>query len=602
MFALKKNLVSKTVILCFAILLCSCANTATHREVVKQPRVETKDTVNSLVVKRALRDDVSSKMYKIQLMKEVSYTKFTRSDTKIVEKRYPFSVARKVDEFIIGAITVPFTPLAIVGGVINGDPDLAIYPVSMIWPFRNFRPEKAGLLSGPVTPEVTTNVIPGAWRREGTKRDVSIVRGGQLKIITNGKMADFHTTKDGIIIINLSKLPGVYDSNGSVDLRVTFNGQSVDHTISAQRLVVVRNNAQPDPSPQNDLPGNEIPDLTQDLSEKETVAQVKKPVEEKVAENTVDPTELNATPDNQVVPAKKPTELIPAPTNQYPGMDRALLYKGLTHGYWIKKQDGFPIMGVPNKPGVVAYTTENMQQPNGNVLAIMKEYYVFAFSFAKDNANVAVKVGTSPFENNAHGWINAKDLFLWNTLYRVRATKSFSIYRSHDDCLQGSNNVFTFEISQENVDTYFPVLEKKGSIWCIAYPDQNGHLQHGWVQWLSENGLEVEVRAMKHKIDMAINYLAKRIIINAEDLEKQYTMELRGPLYLLKPKEEMKMSSFKREKESSKITKARQIEAPADEAEFQEFHRQVQELGKILTEKEVWQTDDDVIYVPAERD
>lgn len=596
MYKSKMWMFNRLIMLSIIVAMCSCANTAMSREVIKQPQIQKKHTLRKLVVKRALQDDVSSEMYKIQLIESSVFQKSIRNNTKIVVKRYPFSVGRKLDEFIIGAITVPFTPLAIVGGIVNDDPDLVFYPLSMIWPFRNFRPEKAGLLSGPVTPEVTTKIVKGNWQNIGQKKKISVLKNARFKLQVNGKQARFHTDKNGIATINLSNLPGVKENNSSVDIRIVVNSKlKTNHRITPQRLLVARRSSQifvPKQDTQEETFEDNISEnLETDLSENTPISK------EKVVAlnpNTITP--------SQEIPAKKPMDLIPNKVNSHPGMDRSFLYKGLSHGYWIKKQDGFPIMALPNRSRLVLYGSENLENPNGKTLEMGKEYYVFSFTFSNtNNKNVAVKVGTSPFENAAHGWTYAKDLFLWNTLNRVSATRSFRIYRSHDSCLRGDDsNSLMFKINGDS--PYFPVLERKGSIWCIAYPDKNNYLQYGWIQWLSETGLEVEVRAMKHKIDMAINYLAKKVILNATDLEKQYILELRGPLYLLKPKEEMKMSSLVKEKESSRISKARQIEAPVDEEEFQKFHQQVQELGKILTEKEVWQTDDDVIYIPAERD
>ena len=134
------------VVALMAIFFCSCANTAMHREVIREPQIHKKDEVKQLIVKRALNDDVSSEMYYMQLIKNTVFQKSARNNTRIVVRRYPFSAIRKLDEIIIGAVTVPFTPLAIIGGLVNDDPDLAFYPLSMLWPMRNFRPEKGGLL------------------------------------------------------------------------------------------------------------------------------------------------------------------------------------------------------------------------------------------------------------------------------------------------------------------------------------------------------------------------------------------------------------------------------------------------------------------------
>lgn len=598
---IKKTTTTSWFIVSLAILFCSCSNTAMHREVVREPQVHKKDEIQQLVVRRALNDDVSSEMYYIQLIKSSVFQKSARNNTRVVIRRYPFSAVRKLDEIIIGVITVPFTPLAMIGGVVNDDPDLAFYPLSMLWPLRNFRPEKGGLLTGPVIPEEKTNIVEGNWQYLGEEKETAVLKNAKFKIQVNKKEARFHTDGDGVAIVNLSKIPHIFDDKGDIELNILWDNLQANHVISSQRLLVVRAKNQSLPKEESkssndtifeDLPGESLP---LDLSSKKEVI-----VEAKKSESTTQPKSVEL---SQIVPAQQPTDLIPNKVDTLPGMDRALLYKGLSHGYWIKKEDGFPIMALPNKPSVVVYGTQNLESPNGSTLVMGKEYYVFSFDFGNDNRNTAVKVGTSPFENNAYGWVYAKDLFLWNTLNRLSATKSFDIYTTHDDCLRGNDKAKkTFVIDEQNQDLYFPVLERKGSVWCIAYPDGNNHLKHGWIQWLSETGLQVEVRAMKHKIDMAINYLAKKVIIKTDDLEKQYVMELQGPLYLLKPKENMQMSSFVKEKESMKVTKARQIEAPTDEKEFEAFHQQVQELGQILTEKDVWQTDDDVLYIPAERD
>ncbi len=148
------------------------------------------------------------------------------------------------------------------------------------------------------------------------------------------------------------------------------------------------------------------------------------------------------------------------------------------------------------------------------------------------------------------------------------------------------------------------MLAKKKNAWCVAYPDSSKQkFYYAWINFSKEQGLQPEVRIMKHRLDLAISYLEKNLIKgnSTQKLQKDFAVELVGPLLLKKPEEKMRFSTFTHHGQSFDSHIGSLINLPKGEKKQQAFQQSILGLANMIT-KEQMQQQQDIIYIPARRD
>lgn len=533
------------------LLLCSCAHTVTSYSRLSNSELKEFKHVTRLVVMPVPEEDRTSKVHKIKIMEDARIHRMTREVSEVTIQRYPFSAARKIDDCIIGVIGAPFTPLAILGGLVNGDAEMMVFPLSAWNPFVNFRPDKGGLFTGPIAMEYEKVTEEGDWTPVEPIFNLQPLVLSEIQVGSPKGKITVQTDGNGIAAIDLSQLFELGNHYQDLSLRIsTPNALQCTYTVGEDRFLAI------------DARGR------------------------------------------AVQPERPPVTLPPAPLPEKPKLllaresERLLVYKVGDYGYWVN-EDGVAVLALPAHRPLEAFADEYLRYRLHKPLEGTDGYYIFDFAFDPvRQITLAVKVGESPREKDALGWVSAQGVFLWNTFYRVRTDRPLLVYPTYESCNWQNQGMASEYAPGDN--GALPVLEQKDSNWCIAYPGEGDSLHYGWVRWEKPAG-KLEVRLMKHKIDAALSYMEQELIWgkSRESLEDDLRVHLHGPLSLLKVTWERFCSSFNKESYEEKSIAGRFIDVPLPLEDYRRFQLMVLSLADLLLKKNLWHGRD-ILYVPID--
>ena len=544
------------------IFLAGCAQTVTSYPQDNQTETKAHQQTKRLLVTQAPQDRATAHLYQFKVVEEVQVQNSSRPMSRITTQRYPFSLARKFDDILMGVLGAPFTPLAIIGGLASGESDLILFPLSALNPFANFRPDKAGLLTGPVSIEHQQYTEAGEWSRQPTKNVVQPLANATLKVTVWSREITVITDKEGIAIIDLNQVAG-NDWRDSLSLSIrTANQMQCQHLITRDRLLASR-------------PGQlRVPSLPLQPS----------------------------TPRLPVMTRAK-TGGIPINNAIKPGA--ALFYKLDNFGYWVNGK-GLAVFALPAHSNVKIYADEYLRYQVARPMISGKSYYLFGFAFDPvTQITLAVKIGLAPLESKALGWVSAQEVLPWNTPYRLALKKPLELYATEESCQR--NNRQTAIVYGPDAAGYvpaLPVLDRTGKAWCLAYPDPDdpAHaLRLGWIRQQEETVATLQIRVMKHKMDRALKFLENRVIwgMPLAYAHPELKVKLTGPLALVKMTGEMFIASFNKDNDLGQPMDGLFLDLPKNEQNYVLFQSSLLYFSNLMSKNGLWEGED-VAYVAVE--
>lgn len=562
--------------------VCGCAHTATSYSRQENSELREYKHVKKLVVATADSDERASAIYRIKISEDAEIQRAVRTVAEVTVKEYPFSGARKIDDLFIGIVGAPFAPLAILGGLANGETDLMLFPLSAWNPLANFRPDKGGLFSGPISPRYQQYSEKSDWQYQPATHTVQPYVGSLL-VKTDGNSLQASTDATGVATVDLVRLLGGRMAAGDVTISVhTASDMVCTHLIPAARLASIARPksvpAQTDPQPSRPQPASQRPPV------------VKAPQQVPV----------------QAAPRTMPTSRQLAvsslmPVVRQPKAGQLLLYKAARWGYWVNNE-GVAVLALPTHADVQLYADEFLHYPTKKQLRFGKAYYVFAFTFDPVNQiALAAKVGIAPREEECAGWVSAQDTMLWQTLYLVAVKDKITLYPTQESCRQG-NSQQAFTVDVRSAMPALPVIEQRDKLWCLACPDTQGQgdtLRLGWLSWDDSSGSRLQVRVMKHKLDVALKFLENKIIQGNQQPNEQFELALQGPLCLQQMTGEMFLASFNKESQENETVQGQFLDIPSQSPAIDEFQETILTISNELLKKNLWEGDD-VVFLPVE--
>ncbi len=548
--------------LVFSVFLTNCTHHSFSEEAQKDEYGE-KVAHEHLVAVQAYTDNVTSSQYRMKVQTEKLVHCSARQVDKITAKRYPFSVIRKVDDIVFGTLCLPLTPFALVGGVVTQDTEIMFFPFTALCPWKNYKPNEAGLLTGPVAGEYKSDLVTGNWQYLGDITQKTDWNHEEISISQGDKRLSTSSDEEGNIVLDLNEIVsrGAYTS-----LRVEVaDGRRVEHRIPAKRFRLLNRFSDGEKQPELQVPN--------------------KP----------------RTPKKYVAPEKKSSPPAILSTSSSPNL---ALYFNHNHSYWVQAQSGLPLVVTPLQP-LGTYSDKLLKAQTSRAIQAAQGLYVLGFHFSSQGL-FSVEVSTKPGKENSLGWVSSEQIYLWNSINRLSAEGKFRVYSSLLACQrkdQKKSKVLSLSSSRSQL--FLPVLGKEDSFWKIAFHMKGTiQFQTGWIDWDNSPNLKVGVRVLKHRLDQGIQYLEKSVAAKEkqEVLGKESFLRLDGPLLIKRPINGLALKRWRKHKEFDKSIMRPLLQIPEDEQAKQLWEASILRISDLVSERNLWEEKEDMVYISAQRD